>query len=377
MENSSVQSVQETEITEEKQQLWLQTEKKVKYRESEAIFEPGETVPVVLNGKVCGYLSINWVQRIGLWDYNNFDACKAGVKDSYSINYHLDFSESISAAETLTVTVTPSLVTDTGKLGSACNLGWTGFPQFAQFYDNTKEIDAEVGLQPETLDTSDCNIKFDIVDNLGNVYDSVLLSEKYLSSASEGVGLETDGRTIHCVNGAEFYVGVSEVSINELYSDIGEVYKRYYDIDYDIEYNSAPTSDREDLRFDSSNNNSLRTKFAMSINSDVDSTLCYEGNDKTRRQLYADDEELRERYTTTEFKDLSVDGTSKFTVNRLIPETTGTPKYVRVGFEFPEEANARTLDEMKDFDGRFCVVQKLVTTRELPLTPEETDETEE
>ena len=53
-----------------------------------------------------------------------------------------------------------------------------------------------------------------------------------------------------------------------------------------------------------------------------------------------------------------------------MPDTTVAPKYVRLSFEFPEEAKARSLEEMRHFNGRFCVIQKEITTRIIPERPE-------
>lgn len=342
-------------------------------RDTQIQFKPGDTMPLMTNGEAVGSLYVNWVQRLGIWDFNNATACAVGSKSSYTINLHVDFTDTITDGETKCLTIEGYLVNGKGeKVGSPCCVGWSGFPQVAQLYDRTKEVDVEVGIQPEILDETGCGIRLEVKDNDGNVYDPIMLSALFLAGAEQGVSIADTQRTVHCINGAAFTINVDEVSINEVWGDnYDELLARYYDVDYRIVYDMAPGNDREDLQFDSNNGNALKTKLIMGVQADVDAVYTYEGDENAVRQLYADNLDEFGVYTTTTFPNLAVGASEVYTVNRKIPDTTGTPGYVRIQFEFPEEAKVRSLEEMKSFDGRFCIIQQEITERELPNTPVE------
>ena len=114
----------------------------------------------------------------------------------------------------------------------------------------------------------------------------------------------------------------------------------------------------------------MRTKVVFGVVSDVDDTIGYDSFPDVTRQVYSDDDFYFDNYVETKFKKIDPGQTFTFTTNREVPATTGSPKYVQVQFEFPEEANSRSLEEMRYFNGRFCVIQKEITTRQLQPTPE-------
>ena len=144
------------------------------------MFEPGETIPILLDGAVKGYLDVNWVQRLGIWDSTNTTAVTVGVKNSYTINLHVDMSESIESAESVILTVKPYTVDANWVVnGSPCCVGWSGFSQVAQLYDNTTAADIEVGVQPEVLDLTGSDVVLKLTDSAGNQYDDVVLSNNY------------------------------------------------------------------------------------------------------------------------------------------------------------------------------------------------------
>ena len=164
------------------------------------VFEPGETIPILLDGAVKGYLDVNWVQRLGIWDSTNTTAVTVGVKNSYTINLHVDMSESIESAESVILTVKPYTVDANWVVnGSPCCVGWSGFSQVAQLYDNTTAADIEVGVQPEVLDLTGSDVVLKLTDSAGNQYDDVVLSNNYLTTASDGPSLITDGTAPNCV----------------------------------------------------------------------------------------------------------------------------------------------------------------------------------
>lgn len=338
------------------------------------VFEPGETIPILLDGTVKGYLNVNWVQRLGIWDSTNTTAVTVGVKSSYTINLHVDMSESIESAESVILTVKPYTVDANWVVnGSPCCVGWSGFSQVAQLYDNTTAADIEVGVQPEVLDLTGSNVVLKLTDSVGNQYDDVVLSNNYLTTASDGPSLITDGTaTVDCINGGRFSLGINNVTSEEHAVEDGAEPTLYYDYQYAVKYLTAPTSDREDLLFDSNNKNLLHTKFVNYLTSDVDSAKLYDSVPAAQRLLYSDKLDT-ETYVTQEFSDISVGKTFTASSNRAVPETTGNPSYVRVCFEFPEEVEARSLEEMQNFNGRFIVFQSKIGERTLEQFYEEVE----
>ena len=116
----------------------------------------------------------------------------------------------------------------------------------------------------------------------------------------------------------------------------------------------------------------MHTKFVNYLTSDVDSTKLYDSVPAAQRLLYSDKLDM-ETYVTQEFSDISVGKTFTASSNRAVPETTGNPSYVRVCFEFPEEVEARSLEEMQNFNGRFIVFQSKIGERTLEQFYEEVE----
>ena len=347
------------------ERIWAESTESIITDSESVVFDKGDMIPVVDDGQIKGYLTINYVNSIGIWDYNNVNAVTAGIKNSYSMNATLDFTDTISDAENLVVTITPSIITDGKITGTQCNVGWTGYSTTAQLYDNTKVVTVELGIQPEQAITENSLIQLDITDSAGNVYDSIFLDNEYLQAEANTHLITDDSFTIECINGARFTVGIEHVYYANRSRIDGTKIGRFYDIDYFVRYDSAPTNDREDLLFDSDNNNALHTQFVIGVTSDVDGTLLYESDPDAPRKNYADTLDWYS-YVDTDFRDIQVGETAHYTINRCLPASTGNPNYVRLSFEFPEEFAARTDEEMEFFNGKYCVMQHKLEVRTLP-----------
>lgn len=330
-------------------------------------FAPGETIPVLLDGDVTGYITVNWVQRLGIWDLQNAKAVTAGVKNSYTINMTVDFSQSIKSAQSRVVTILPYLVDSAGNtIGNPCCVGWSGFSTTAQFYDKTTVTNVEIGVQPEQLNIDNAHIVLKLSDSLGNNYDDIALSNSYITSASDGQALVASGsKTLHTINGGAFTISVPEVYVEEHTRGGDTAEQTYCDFVYGVNYDSAPTNSREDLLFDSNKGNALHTKLVAYVTTDTDGTKLYDNVTDAERLKYSDMLETEE-YVTTKYIDLNLAGNTSVQCNRVLPTASGSPMYARVCFEFPEEKNARSLEEMKDFDGRFLVFQQKIGKRDLP-----------
>lgn len=371
--NESTESVTNIVPKNESNNLVALSDRVVTASNLNVIFNSDEIIPVITNGSNRGYLKLNWVQKLGIWDPCNATACANGIKTSYTINMNVDFSESIGSAQNNVITIKPYLIDTHGKtVGSPCNLGWSGFSTTAQLFDKNVSANIEVGLQPEVLDDSDTTVLFKISDSDGNKYDDIYVSSECLKNAEMKQSIIQDGAsaTITAINGAKFNITVGDVSVNIpvpiSQQDIKDLSKvtYYYDYNYNVKYESGPSNDSEDLLFDSNNGNQLHSQFITFLTTDTDNTRLYDGDSSITRQLYYDRDKLFS-YVTTDFQDLNVGDDFTVICNKAIISKTGNPDYVRVCFEFPEEVEARTLDEMKDFDGRFLIFMCKISEREL------------
>ena len=362
--------MESTEIVEQSTITFDKTGEYVKNSDAKVKFAIGEKIPIMLDGVVKGYLNVNWVQKLGIWDLNNTKAVKNGIKSSYTMNFNVDFSESFYGQKQKTISIYPYLIRNNGKVvGEPCCVGWSGFEQTVELYDKSNSGNCEVGLQPEIKNyTKKTNLVLKITDDAGNVYDDVYLSMKYLTKAEKGPSLLTDNKAaiIKCINGGKFSLKMRYVYKENHYeyknknSDISP----YFDFSYTIKYHSKPTNSKKDAIFDSNNGNKLQTKFVSYLTSDVDGTKLYDENPYAVHNLYNNKEQYEE-YVTTKFKSIAVGKSKKIISNRKLDKGSATPTYVRICFEFPEEVQARTLEQMKNFNGRFVVFQEMITDRAL------------
>lgn len=348
---------------------YAETEEHIQITKNSAVkFARGETVPIMLNGIVMGYLKINWVQKLGIFDLNNSNAVKSGVKFSYTMNFHIDFTESFGDQIQKVIYVEPYLMKKGDTVGRPCCVGWSGFETALELHDQTTSGNCEIGLQPEIKSIKGCSLVLKISDDSGNQYDDVALSMKYLTKAEKGPKLLTakSAAKITCINGGVFSLKIGSVYNENHYADSGAYSEilPFFDYSYKIKYLKAPTSNKKDLIFDSANGNKLRTKFITYVTSDVDSTKLYKGDIYAVRSIYHNKDEYVP-YVTRKFGLLKVGKTKKVTDNKQLSDGSGTPKYVRICFEFPEECDARTLKQMKNFKGRFVVFQAVVKERKL------------
>lgn len=335
--------------------------------QADIVFLPGETAPIMKDGGVYGSIKINWVQRLGIWDFNNHVAVTNGVKESYTINMVVDMSSNVDVGESLVVYVTPEIIVDGSNAGNKCCVGWSGFPETAQLFDNDKDVIIEVGVQPEVLDLTNAQVRLDISDSNGVVYDSVTLGNEFLAGSAPGPSLITDGEvTVHSINGAEFTVGVGSVYYEQhvVGEEQSDDVRNFYDFVYSLRYDMLPTNGREVTFFDSSNNFNIPGKLACYLTSDVDDNKLYDSNSDALRLKYSNNTDVFP-YVTETFVNVPVGKTATAQLNRESTCGAAIPEYVRVCFEFPEELDARSMEEIMQFDGRFLVFQQKIGEREL------------
>lgn len=353
----------------------VETSEKINAAVGVVDFEPNETIPVIKDGKVFGFVKVNWVHKVNIEDTSNNKAAVNGLRYSYSVNMNIDFSKTLST-ENLVITPKISLINSKGEIvGTQAKIGWSGYTQTAQLYDKSPSMNVELSVQPLVTDLSDTKILITLSDSEHVTYDNIYLSNTYLQQAvsvSEVVQVGQE-KVISAINGATFGITLLKAEIDDFtnhHNDFSEPEtESVYNIYYRVRYISPPTNTTEDLLFDSSNNNALHTKFIISANVSGSPNWLYKGYEKNHHLMF-DGYTYSELYTTYEFPDIAVGETVDCVVCRKV-DSAGSNEYLRVAFEFPEEFDARNLEQMRDFNGRFLVFQAPLTKRVLGLKPDD------
>lgn len=323
------------------------------------VYKSGDTIPILTKGKVLGWLKINQVERIGVSDLYQEQAVKNGIDYSYSMNFAIQLAEPLEKGKDLTIKVEPYLIQGDKELGVPCMVGWNGFPQEAEFFDSTKDVWMEIGLQPLVKKAEkNTELVLKIIDSSSTEYDVVRIDTAVLKNAKKGNSLVIDKKaTIEYVNKAKISIKFGKVIVDEC-RDSEHDYdtSRYYAASYTAKYVNAPGNKRKQASFDDESK-MFSPRVIVAVTSDVDSTVLRNSNYEALYAVYDDFTEWT-RFATAVFNPLNEGESSKITFNRKLPDTTTIPAKVRFSLEFPEEVSARTREELLQFNGRYVVFQK-------------------
>ena len=84
-----------------------------------------EMAPLVRDGKTHGWITLNQVERLGIFDWTSSKAVDSGIKHSYTMNFKVDFLDRLSNGDMLTVYLKPVLVRGEKVIGNPCIVGWS------------------------------------------------------------------------------------------------------------------------------------------------------------------------------------------------------------------------------------------------------------
>ncbi len=345
--------------------------------ESEKVIFTDERFPIMKDGEICGWGQINFIEKLGIWDWYNKTALQNGVKVSYAINFQIDMNNYLENNEFLSIACDPYLEINGEITGEPCNIGWSGFGAIAELYNKNRSDIIEVTVQPYTDSLAEDEIlrlDFHSADETV-IFDSVYIATELLENAIEGPDILTidDTKTIESINGAKYTIKFSDI-FREIHDtdETGNIERGsywYYDFIYQIHYDSGPVNSREVLSFDSFSNYNYVVPLKVQVTSDVDDTALNESVFTAERLLYSDTTDT-ELYCTPFSESVPVGDTVKVQNNRMIPASTKTDAtYLRFVIEFTEEQGARSSEELKDFNGRYVVWQVPFNIRELEEMP--------
>lgn len=336
-----------------------------------------EKFPIIKDGIIYGWAQINFIERLGIWDFYNKDAVQNGVKESYAINLNIDMTNYLQDHDSLSIECKPYLIQDDEVIGTPCYVGWSGFSTTAELYDKNNSGIVEVNLQPHKVELTDsAYLRLDFSSADGSIpFESVNIDRELLVNALDGPDILTidDKKIIESINGAQYAIKFFDVfrEPHEIKDDSN--FKRgsywFYDFVYKINYVRGPQNEREVLTFDSFSNYDYVVPLKIKVQADVDSTILNDNIYSAYRLLYSDRKDS-ELYCFPFDSSVKIGESIKVQNNRLIPDSTKTDAtYLRFIIEFSEEQSARTDDELKMFNGRYVVWQIPFSVRELEEKP--------
>lgn len=344
---------------------------------SRVIYDNNLDIPLVYENKQVGYFRINFVEHLGIWDLNNYPANQNGVYFSYAINCYVNLETYLQDHEMINVTMSPELLNSKDKIiGSTGYVGWSGYNDSIEMYDDRVDGNLEVVLQPQTtVEDEYAFLCFHVADAAGKVqFDDVYVDLSCLRDASAGASIKTinDVAEIQSINGAVYNLSFHDVYLesHEIsnYEKIEDGSHSFYDFQYDVNYVSAPTNDTTVLTFDAFNNNAMVGSPIMEVYSDQDGTKLYDEYD-VERLLYSDSSKTGS-YVVRFPLALNCGETATVSTNRLIPSSTkDRPTYIRIVVKFPAEIKARSFEEVRAFSGRYLVYQIPLGIRVLQEEP--------
>lgn len=201
-----------------------------------------EHFPIMREGVIYGWGQINFIEKLGIWDWYNKMAVQNGVKISYAINIQIDMSAYLESAECLSIECQPYLENNGEITGEPCNVGWSGFGSVAELYVNNTSSTVEVNVQPYTNDLPQdelLRLDFHSADN-SIVFDTIYVGSVMLLNAREGANILTidDKKVIESVNGAQYTIKFSDIFREAHETDETGSIERgtywYYDFAYNI-----------------------------------------------------------------------------------------------------------------------------------------------
>lgn len=370
-ENTSVDNTANVLTTEV-----LQSKAVVSDEPSKVTFK-NEKFPIIREGVIYGWAQINFIEKLGIWDFYNKEAVQNGVKESYAINLSIDMAEYLKTNDSLSIECQPYLIQDSEVVGTPCNVGWSGFSNTAELYDKNNSGIIEVNLQPHNVDLADtAYLRLDFASADGAIFfDSINIDRSLLVNASDGPDILTidDKKVIESINGAQYSIKFSDVyrELHDIKDDANLKRGSYwfYDFVYKINYVRGPQNSREVLTFDSFSDYDYVVPLKIKVQSDVDSTVLNDNVYSALRLLYSDRKDS-DLYCFPFEGNVKIGKSIKVQNNRLIPDTTKTDAtYLRFIIEFSEEQSARTDEELMNFNGRYVVWQIPFSERELKEKP--------
>lgn len=319
---------------------------------------------ICLDNKAVGILTVNKVEKLGIWDWYNKEAVAANVRYSYAINISIDLTTYFKNRSDAKIVPEVYLVDENDSIvGNTCNVGWSGFNQQADLFSDSTKAVLEIGVQPIKQKLKNYKIKICLVDETNDQnFDPIYYSSAICKKAKKGAKIldQDDVIKIKSINGGKYRVRFKDIykTTHSLLADNNVKYD-FYDMTWIMNYLSKPTNKRSVGVFDPNNRNKLSPSIQFYVTSDTDPTeLIYSETSATQERQDEWGSASFNLYCTSTKKSLSVGDSFAYRTNRQIPSSTVVkPSYIRIHMVFDDEAKARKTNERMKFNGRYVVLQ--------------------
>lgn len=346
-----IEDVSIPEVSNENCVSYIQTENKVNPTKN-VVYSYKDTIPIISDGVVIAYAKVKRFTKLGIWDWSNEDAVRKSVKHSYAIN--IQIKKSKQCEPSFSISCIPSFINSKNKeVGEYCKVGWSGFPESADFYSADKHISVELGIQPNVKNEKDLKIKLVFFDGDGKQLNTVVISHDIFKSVVKGPDIVVDNSpiVIKSSNGGKYSIQLKNVKkyVND-YDVEGQV--PVVDFKYRIKYLAKPTKKEVVPTFDPNNKLALNTSIVLGMQTDKSNEITYNA---ITTNVHVDDYGNLIYYLKDGKQFLRQGQATEYYLNR--PLENQNSKYVRFILEFPEEAKATSDDQLRKFNGRYRVIQ--------------------
>lgn len=336
-----------------------------------------EMAPLSKKGKTHGWITLNQIEKLGIFDWTSAKAVDSGIKYSYTMNFKVDYLDKLSNGDMLTFYLKPSLVKNEKVIGNPCIVGWSGFPETAVFDETTTSTYVEYGVQPLVKSMKKANLVLNISDSNGNKYDPIMYDSSVLSKSIKGPSLITDSSsvTITGASKARYKISISSPYLESCFTEKADDLFARWNADkiptkdvlifqYKVDYLSAPKTDLQVSNIDRSKKESLlSTHLKIGVKSDNDKDEYYTGVANLYHWKYSDTTKMslvssRDRYKIHK-------GTyARYTCNREVSDAFyNNAQSVRFYIDLESEALAMKPEQLMKFNGRFIVFQRFIKNR--------------
>lgn len=331
-----------------------------------------ETAPVMLNGRTVALLTLNQVQKLGIYDWTSAEVVDSGIKTSYTCNFKLQYLGKIDNGKMITFYIKPILVNKSGKVvGKPCIVGWSGFAETAVFDHKTNEVYFEYGVQPLKRSLKGCKLVLKVSDSDGNEYDDVEYAYSTIKKSRKGPSIHVSDKpvTVTGASGAKYKININKVYLENCFDD-------YYTFEnetqvqnatkvptlmfnYRVDYVSEPTKKLEVNNISTSRTaTTLSTDLKIGAQSNVDKKIYYERNLNLTRMRFSNSFVL-EHSTIKKRLNIHKGTYAYYSENRQVDDVfLNSTSTIRFRVELNSDAIAMKPKELMKFNGRFIVFER-------------------
>lgn len=336
-----------------------------------------EIAPLKKDGKTVALVTLNQIQKLGIYDWSSAKALDSGIKHSYTLNFKVTNLTKLANGEIMTYYLSPKFISSKGKLvGNPCIVGWSGFAETAVFDHDTSETYVEYGVQPLRKSLKGTHLILDITDSDGNIYDSICYSKSIFKKIKEGPGIRRSNEAVSVTgaSGAVYKISISDVFLEQCFtkhyefrfdSDVDEVETvPTLMFNYRVEYVKKPKKKLEVSNLIPSKSGTLlSTDLKIGAQSNVDEDIYYDRRTSLCRFMYSDSNKL-EAFSGKKRYKIHQGTFAYYTENRLVSNSFySSTAAVRFRVELNSDALSMKPEELMKFNGRFIVFERVPGTR--------------